>query len=454
MAVSYLQGAADYLAGGATVLYSRGVVPLSEIFDSSEFVTAPSGGQPGLTGEYFSNGSLTGAPALTRTDEHVSFVWDRPNGWPTGGGKDVSARWSGTFIPPAPGEYRFAVATYGLDDYRVYVDGKLLVDRAREPQPIAVKSLTLQAGKPYAVRVEYAHHDHHARFGFGVRKADQFVDADAKALAARADVAIVLAGFDPANESEGYDRTFQLPVGQDDLIDAIRAANKRTVVVVTSGGGVDMTRWVDHVPAILQAWYPGQEGGVALAQILFGEVSPSGKLPVSFERRWEDAATYRSYYPQDGKRIAYTEGVFLGYRHFDKTGVKPLFPFGHGLSYTTFKYGGLSVAPETVPGDKDAPVTVSFDVTNSGRRAGAEVAQVYVGDHHASVPRPPKELKGFAKINLKAGETKRVQVTLDRRAFSYFDVKSNRWRADPGQFDVLVGSSSQQIELRGKLILR
>jgi beta-glucosidase len=457
-AVSYLQGIADHLGGGgggATVLYNRGVVPLSEIFDSSELMTATSDGQPGLKAEYFTNPDFEGAPALTRVDEHVSFVWDRPNGWPAGGpAKNVSARWSGYFVPAISGGYRFVAATYGLDDYRVYVDGNLIIERAQQNHPIAIKEMTLQAGRAYAVRLEYVHHDHHARLGFGVRKADLFADPDARALAARADAVIVLAGFDPSNESEGYDRTFELPIGQDDLIDAVARTNKRTVVVMTSGGAVDMSRWLGHVPALMQVWYAGQEAGVALAQLLFGDVSPSGKLPVSFERHAEDSATYKSYYPGPDKKIVYSEGVFLGYRHFDKTGIKPLFPFGYGLSYTTFKYGGLAVTPDAVPAAGGGTVTVSFDVTNSGRREGAEVAQLYVADQHAALPRPPKELKGFAKLHLKPGETRRVQIALDRRAFSYFDPKLGAWRADPGEFQLLVGSSSQAIELRGKVSLR
>jgi beta-glucosidase len=302
------------------------------------------------------------------------------------------------------------------------------------------------------IRFEYLHGAHHARVGVGVRRADAFVDPAAKEIAARADVVVVAAGFEPMTESEGYDRTFQLPAGQDELIAAVRAANKRVVVALTSGGGVDMTKFVDHVPAVIETWYAGQEGGTALAEILFGDVTPSGKLPVTFERHLEDGAAATSYYPDANKRIAYKEGVFLGYRHFDQAGKKPLFPFGHGLSYTRFKYAALKVAPETMTGD--APVTVSFDVTNVGARRGAEVAQLYVGDRHAPVPRPPKELKGFAKIDLQPGETRRVRLTLDRRALSYFDVGTKQWRAAPGTFDLMIGSSSRQIELTGKLTLK
>jgi beta-glucosidase len=458
VAVSFLQGLSDLLApAGVAISYSHGLATLPEIFDSTEFTTAPTGGQLGLTGEYFADAGLAGKPAIARRDEHLNFTWDRPSSWPSGPGPAFSARWTGYYVPASSGDYLFAASTYGLDQYRLYVDGKLVLDRAQQPQPIGVKTLALQAGKAYPVRFEYVHGDHHARLGLGVRKADQLIEPSARALAARADAAIVLAGYDPTNESEGYDRTFALPLGQDDLIAAVRGANKNTVVAITSGGGVDMTRWIDRVPAIVETWYPGQEGGTALAQMLFGAFSPSGKLPATFERRWEDSAVFHSYYPQTDKRIAYREGLFVGYRHFDQSGVAPpLFPFGHGLSYTRFKYGGLAIAPEGRPSapDADGTITVSFDLTNSGRREGAEVAQVYVSDRHAPVPRPLKELKGFVKVSLAPGQTKRVQVTLDRRALSYFDDKAKQWKVAPGQFEVLVGSSSKQIELRGKLTVR
>jgi beta-glucosidase len=222
--------------------------------------------------------------------------------------------------------------------------------------------------------------------------------------------------------------------------------------VLTAGGNVDMTRWIANVPAILHAWYPGQEGGTAVAQIVFGDYSPSGKLPASFERRWENNPTFHSYYPENGgNRVQYSEGIFLGYRHFDRSETKPLFAFGYGLSYTTFAYGNLSVTPDT--GNLNGPVSVSFDVRNTGHREGAEVAELYVGDSHASVPRPVKELKAFAKVNLKPGETMRVTLILERRAFSFYDVQKKDWSAEPGDFTILVGGSSDNIQLRGKFTL-
>jgi beta-glucosidase len=220
---------------------------------------------------------------------------------------------------------------------------------------------------------------------------------------------------------------------------------------------VDMNSWLDRVPAILQAWYPGQEGGTALAEILFGDVNPSGRLPITFERRWEENPVHDNYYPEgDNNRVVYKEGVFVGYRGYERNGVKPLFPFGYGLSYTSFKYSNLAVTGSGGTSAREphsAEFVVSFDVTNIGKREGSETAQIYVGDAHASVPRPAKELKGFLKVSLKPGETRRLRVTLDGRSLSYYDPQSKRWTAEPHDYDVLVGRSVNEIELKGKLSL-
>jgi beta-glucosidase len=277
------------------------------------------------------------------------------------------------------------------------------------------------------------------------------LDPKIEPLLSTVDAVILCVGFSPATEGEGADRTFALPTGQDDLIRRVASLNKNAVVVITAGGNVDMTGWIDRVPTILHAWYPGEEGGDALADILFGDFSPSGKLPASFERRWQDNPAFHSYYEQTGKRVAYSEGIFLGYRYYDRSTTKPLFPFGFGLSYTRFQYSHVNVTPRQ--SSSPDSVTVSFDVKNIGRRAGTEVAELYVGDSHSSVPRPVKELKGFAKVFLKPGEQKKVTVTLNRRSFSYYDVKNKQWTAEPGDFSILIGSSSAQIELTGAFTL-
>jgi len=211
-----------------------------------------------------------------------------------------------------------------------------------------------------------------------------------------------------------------------------------------------MRKWITSVPALVQIWYPGQEGGIAFAEALVGEVNPSGRLPVTFEKRWEDNPVFSNYYPQTAgsDRVEYREGVFVGYRGYEKKGVEPQFPFGFGLSYTTFDYSNLQVKSSG-----PARYEVSFDVQNTGSRPGSDVAQVYVGAAPASVPRPAKELKGIAKVKLAPGEKRRVAVALDSRSFSYYDVGQKKWTAVDGKYPIIVGRSSQQIELTGEAVL-
>jgi beta-glucosidase len=449
-AVSYLEGISNRLGTKAKVLYAVDIPPLDEVFESSEFVTAPSG-ESGLKGEYFSNEELKGTPELVRTDKHIHFDWGEGS-FAAGEPVDHFAiRWTGYFVPKESGDYKFY--TSSDDGVRLYVaDGIAIDDWQPHSQTLDIATRHLEGGQAYKIRLEYFESVGSAIMGFGVTRAEAFVGRQTKPLAAMADAVIICVGFDPKTEGEGFDRPFQLPGGQDELIREISAVNKNIIVVLTAGGNVDMTRWVENVPAILHAWYPGQEGGTAVAQILFGDYSPSGKLPVSFERRWEDNPTFHSYYPENGgSRVQYAEGVFVGYRHFDRSETKPLFAFGSGLSYTTFTYSKLSVTPQT--GNLNESVSVSFDVKNTGHREGAEVSELYVGDSHAGVPRPVKELKGFAKVNLKPGESRRVTLTLDRRAFSFYDVQKKDWNAEPGDFAILVGGSSDSIQLRGKFTL-
>ncbi|MGA2752969.1 MAG: glycoside hydrolase family 3 C-terminal domain-containing protein [Terracidiphilus sp.] len=292
---------------------------------------------------------------------------------------------------------------------------------------------------------------------------------DEKKAIADADVVVVAVGFDPKTEHEGADRTFSLPPGQDALIEEAAAANPRTIVTLTAGGGVDTSRWLDKVPVLLHTWYPGQEGGTAVAQILFGQHNPEGKLPVSFDRSWDENPSSKWYYGdpkdnttlhtigEDGKPLDYTiehikygDKLMVGYRYWTTTGKHPLFPFGFGLSYTTFKFSMLDVPASAASG---STVNVSFDVTNAGSVAGAEVAQLYVSDPSAQVDRPERELKGFAKVRLDPGETRHVTISLDARAFSYWDGPAHRWIIDPGKFIIRVGDSSENTPLTADIDL-
>jgi beta-glucosidase len=274
--------------------------------------------------------------------------------------------------------------------------------------------------------------------------------ARAERTAAQADVAVVVAGLthSPHFDDEGTDRKeLRLPYGQDELIERVARANPRTVVVLISGAPVEM-HWLARVPAVLQAWYPGMEGGHALARVLFGDVNPSGKLPCTFPKRLEDSPAHAlGAYPGQGGTVRYAEGLLVGYRWFDTKGIEPLFPFGHGLSYTSFDYSGLRLRE-----GKDATgplVTVEFELANVGEREGAEAAQVYVRDARSTLPRPDRELKAFRKVSLKPGERTRPSIGLDESAFAFYDPERKAWVAEAGDFQVLVGSSSRDIRLTG-----
>ena len=255
---------------------------------------------------------------------------------------------------------------------------------------------------------------------------------------------VVSLGFDKSTESEGFDRTFAIDPMQINLLNEAIATGKNVIVVINSSGGVEMASWIDKVKAVVMAWYPGEEGGTALAEILTGKISPSGKLPMTIEKRIEDNPSIANYYEnqETKKRVIYGEGIFCGYRGYDRNGVEPLFPFGFGLSYTTFAYSNISVEKT---GDFEA--VVSFDVTNTGKRDAAEVAQVYVSDTECSIVRPVKELKGYDKVMLKRGETKRISIKLSRDAFSFYDVKQHRFTAEPGEFVIHAGPSSATLPL-------
>jgi beta-glucosidase len=290
-----------------------------------------------------------------------------------------------------------------------------------------------------------------------------------KKYAAAADVVLLSIGFNNTTESEGLDRTFNLPWGQDALIDAVIAANPHVVVTLTGGGAVDTHRWLDKVPALLHTWYPGQEGGTAVADVLFGKQNPEGKLPVSFDRSWDENPSAKFYYPIKGAdttlhitendhpaidyiipKVKYDDGLMVGYRYWTTTGKRPLYPFGFGLSYTTFSFSKLEAPALAVRGFN---VKVSFDVTNTGSVAGADVAQLYVSDPSAKVKRPERELKGFEKVRLAPGEKKHVTLNLDARSFSYWDEAAHKWTIDPGKFIILVGDSSENTPLHSELTL-
>ncbi|MGH7978987.1 MAG: beta-glucosidase, partial [Limisphaerales bacterium] len=284
----------------------------------------------------------------------------------------------------------------------------------------------------------------------------QFADgADIRkaiSLAASADVAIVMVGD---RETEGKDHPITLAGKQDELVAAVAAANPRTVVVLKTGSAVLMP-WVDKVPAILEAWYPGEEDGDAVAAVLFGDVNPSGKLPITFPKRLADLPANTVWqYPGVQGVVHYWEGIFVGYRHFDQQHIQPLFPFGYGLSYTTFGFENLDVTPRIVKNPAKLTVTVDFDLSNTGKRRGEEVAQLYVGFPSAKhIPQPPEQLKAFKKILLQAGETRRIHFELDGRALACWSEERHKWVVLSGPYHIMVGPSSRHLPLQANVTIR
>ncbi len=443
--VSDLEGLSTYLGPGIKVYYDRGLPTLPEIARASQFVTDIRDGKPGLKLESFSNAKLYGVPVATEIVAHINY----DDALSPDRNYESSRRWTGYYIAPRAGEYIVALQGSGRkrSGNRVFLDDKLVIDnwildRALQPH----LTLPLSPGPHKVVVEDMRYNPAGGEIRLGIISEDEVVSARAKALAAKAAVVVIAAGFDDQSEREGCDRTFGIPFGQDKLIRSLATTNKKTIVAMTSGGNVDSDSWIDHVPVYLENWYPGEYGGTALARVLFGQVNPSGHLPATFEKRPQDNPTYQNYYVEPGsRRILYKEGIFVGYRGYQHDHIKPLFPFGYGLSYTTFNFSNLSIRPN------GASATVSFDVANTGSRSGKQVAQVYVSDHHSKVPRPEEELKGFEKVELSPGETRHISIELTDRAFAYWDVAMKNWHIAPGTFVIGIGDSADSIELKGKV---
>ena len=450
---SFLNGISAAAGKETEIFYARGVPDFSKEYGLNSFFSPEEPGlmkgSPGLRVEYFDNPTLEGEAAYTSTDSRFSYSWKEHSYRKGGPVNDYSIRWSGFFAFPQEGDFTFYIE--GHHKFRLFIDDRLVVDRwDSEGESLQWATMHLEERRAYSIRAECSVGKMSQAFDFGVCAGAVDPFHAAKEVAAEADAVVLFLGFDDRLEGEDMDRPFQLPEAQAVLVREVLSSNKNVIAVITSGGNVDMSSWVDRTPSIIHAWFPGQEGGLALGHILFGDVNPSGKLPISFERRLEDNPCFASYYDESGqKRVQYREGVFMGYRGFRQGGPAPLFPFGHGLSYTSFQYDRLEVqAPRACP-----PVRVTFVVKNTGRRAGAEVIQLYVHDGHSSVSRPDIELKGFEKVFLQPGEQKRVAFFLDERAFSYFDETTHRWKLDPGRFTILVNASATDNRLSQELVL-
>ncbi len=458
-----LTGISDALGDKVNTLYARGLYSITQMARLTHFTTEAAGTVPGVTHETFAKVGLEGGvqntvventmmtPPGTRREpeeQELNALTSHRRSSPYQTSR-VSSRWTGYFTPEQAGAFTVFSQTDGK--FRLLVDDQVVFDSSvvpkyilnqatlqltKEPHKVVLEQLSQQIGSVSGVRV-------------GIVQLSTVVDPSALEIAKKSDAVILCVGFNNASESEGGDRSFELPVGQEELINQVAALGKKTIVVITSGGSVDLSGWQDKVSAIFAAWYAGEQGGKALASLLFGDANPSGHLPISWEAKITDNPSYNSYYPDPGtNKINYREGIFVGYRGYQHNKTEPLYPFGYGLSYTTFTFANLKTEPTG-----DGTFNVSFDVANTGSRAGATVAQLYVGEAKPTVERPAMELKGFERVYLEANETKHVILALSPRSFAYFDVKAGAWHANAGAYNLSLGNSSKDIQQQGTLQL-
>ena len=458
-AVSTVAGIAEALGPDVNILYSRGLPEIADLLRNTRW-------NGDVKEQTFSSRDFTGA---SNDGVRRNLADWRPNDRAPEDTAPRSIRYSASYRAGSTGKYLLVAAASGSDVFKILVDGKQVLEQVRAEGSVPkYTSIDLTAGQAVNVQVDYLPGSAGTHMGLGLIYEPELVSAEAKQFASISDVVVVAAGFDATTEGEGHDRTFTLPFGQDALIEAVVTANPHTIATISAGGPVDTRRWLDKVPVLLHTWYPGQEGGTAVASVLFGKQNPEGKLPVSFDRDWDVNPARKYYYPVPGanttlhsvgngkprdytiEHINYGDKLMVGYRYWTTTGKHPLYPFGYGLSYTTFSFANLKVPSSASSGSS---VEVSFDVTNTGKTSGAEVAQLYVSDPSTKVQRPERELKGFEKVRLAPGETKHVTINLDSRAFSYWSDTTHSWTIDPGKFVILVGDSSENTPLHADLIL-
>jgi beta-glucosidase len=428
-----------YYAQGCAI--ADGVPPYTAIPTTYLHPENGSAGETGLTGAYYNNSHFNGEPAFTRVDPVIDFIWQDTNPVTGQWGDHFAVRWSGYVTPPVNGTYRLGVN--GFSGYRLYLDGELIAEYNDIHHPAQkTKDVELEAGRFYHLQLDYFNQklDPQVTLLWATPKTDYLTQA--VEVAQKADVVVLVMGLSPALEGEempvevdgfiGGDRTdISLPRPQEELLRQIYALGKPTVLVLLNGSAVAINWAAEHIPAIVEAWYPGQAGGEAIAETLFGEYNPAGRLPVTFYKSVGDLPPFEDY-AMAGRTYRYFQG-------------EPLFPFGHGLSYTTFKLGNLRLDQTEL--EAGGQIQLSADITNTGPRDGDEVVQLYVSDHRTTAPRPLKELKGFKRIHLKTGETRTVTFTLYANQLGFYN-QAGQYILEPGEVELLVGASSENLPLR------
>ena len=410
---------------------------------------------PGVLVQVYQNTELLGTPVKEYVSENIYISDTAAEAHEELVAENQSSRYTFWYKPAQDDTYMLKLVAN--DGARIIINGETVLDKwGGASWNRGQVKYDFKAGRLYECVVEHYNISGKIALQFGIAPSVMSNPQNLKAIK-EADCVVVCLGHDRVTEKENSDRTFQLPDGQEEYLREILKYNKNVVVVLNAGGAVDMASWIPEVKAVLMAWYPGQQGGTAISEIITGKVCPSGRLPISIEKKIEDNPSSANYYENVDRvrsnsinpysRVEYREGIFMGYRGYEKNNIEPLFPFGYGLSYTSFEYSDIAVT------GKGQEFTVTFKVKNTGKVAGSEVAQVYVTDDKCSVVRPVKELKGFEKVYLKPGETKTVSVKLDQEAFRFYDSFTHGFVVEPGSFTVSVGSSSADIRLTSSLVV-
>lgn len=458
--------------GGSGAVYAYSISPLSKelpkfnkkttavnndaLFEDAgqNFFTDSTLKERGFKCEYFDNIDFAGAPAIVRVDPEIKFNFGKGGPAADFPEDNFSAVWTGYYLSPKDEKLRVAIG--GDDGYRLIINDSVVAEHwGNHAYDRRTINYPVEKGKGYDFRIEYFESTGGAKVDLVAHSLNK---EQLKRALAGVDNVVINTGFSSELESEGFDRPFGLSEYEENFIREVASINPNVVIVLNSGGAVDLMPWFDSAKGIVMAWYPGQEGGTALAEILTGKISPSGKLPITYYRNLADSPAHDSYYPNrtqtrtskkdECDHVEYREGIFHGYRGSDKADTKPLYPFGYGLSYTSFEFSDLTLTKIA-----ENKISVNFTVKNTGKREGAEVAQVYVSDLESSAVRPIKELKGFEKVTLKPGESKNVTIILDDEAFAFYDIDSHKFVVEPGEFEILVGNSSADLPLRTSIVL-
>ncbi|WP_192954826.1 glycoside hydrolase family 3 C-terminal domain-containing protein [Gallaecimonas mangrovi] len=453
-----------------TYISSMSPVPKTAVWYQPDCTASSDSCETGIKAEYYDNTDLSGDPELTRTEAGINFDWTEMTDVTADGTRDITdvtptigsfgARFTGKFKPTISGRQVFKVRADG--PFKLWIDGELVAQSDGTPKATdlvvtiekSIKTKKLTAGKLYSFKLEYSRlRAFSAKYGSICGVQLSWASLEPPTDLSDYDAVVAVVGRDFETDGETLDHNFTLPEAQGYMLKEVTKANSNTVVVMHGGGAMLMLPWANNAGAILHAWYSGQFGGQALAEILYGDVNPSGKLPITLDKWLKYNPSYASYSDPDDylgddakTTMTYSEGLNMGYRGYESSTHKPLYPFGFGLSYTSFSFSNLKLSSSDVT--QDGTINATVTVTNSGGRAGYETAELYVQPVNPSVDRPDHELKGFAKVYLEAGESKTVTIPLNARSFSYYVQSDNTWKVPAGsEFNVLVGDSSDNLPL-------